>query len=240
MGNSLMNYLNNRLKNEMSYQKRETGLAGPVITISREVGCNGVRFAKKLAARLNTNKVPVEWKVLSKEIFHQSARELNLETEKVRKVFKQTDSYTFEQILKAFGDKNFKSEQKIVKTVTDVVKSLAMEGFCIIVGRASHIIASDIKNALHLRFTAPLEYREHTIMVNNRLNHEEALEFIDKVERERLAFRKAINEESLREELFDLTINRASFSDNETMDIIEFALDKKIVLEDFNQNIDFY
>jgi cytidylate kinase len=240
MGNSLMNYLNKRLKEEMSYKKDESGMAGPVITISREVGCNGVKFSKTLAARLNAKNMTSEWKVLSKEIFHESARELNLEPEKVRKVFKKSDSYTFDQILKAFGDKNYKSEKKIVKTVTEVVKSLAADGFCIIVGRAGHIIASDIKNALHLRFIAPLDFRVHTIMENNRLNYEEALAFINKVEKERIAFRKAINEENLREELFDLTINRASFSDEQTIELIEYVLEQKKILEVFKPNIDFY
>lgn len=240
MSNSLMNYLNKRLKEENTYQKGSAGMAGPVITISREVGCNGLKLARKLAERMNTNKMQSDWKVLSKEIFYESARELNLEPERVRKIFKKTDSYTFDHILTAFSDRNYKSEKKIVKTVIEVVKSLAVDGFCIIVGRASHIIASDIKNALHLRFVAPLDFRVKNIMENNRLNYEEAVHFINKVEKERIAFRMAINEENLREELFDLTINRATFSDEETMDFIEYALEKKKIMDDYKQNMDFY
>lgn len=240
MGNSLMNYLNKRLKEESSFDKGSTGLAGPVITISREVGCNGLVLARLIAARLNTQRHMAAWKVLSKEIFHESAKELDLEPEKVRQTFKKSDRYAFEQILKAFNDKKYKSEEKIIRTVRDVVRTLAIDGFKIIVGRASHIITSDIRNALHIRLTAPLDYRVNTIMRNNKLNKNEALAFIKKVERERIAFRKVLKEDSLKEDLFDLTINRASFTNEEAVDIIEYAIEKKGFLQDYKQKIEFY
>ena len=48
-----------------------------------------------------------------------------------------------------------------------------------------------------------------------------------KVEKERIAFRKAIHNDNLHEELFDFTINRASFSNDDIVDIIELMMDKK-------------
>lgn len=240
MGNSLMNYLNQRMKEGNASDKGKGVTAGPVITISREVGCNGIKLANKLAAELNKQRTISEWKVLSKEIFYESAKELDLEPEKIRQNFKKTDRYTFEQILKAFGDKRFKSEAKIAKTVKEVVYSLAIDGFNIIVGRASHIIAYDIPNALHLRLTAPLDYRISTIMHNNKLTKEEAIAFIAKVEKERIAFRKALSEESLHEEYFDLYINRASFSDEQAVKIILFAIEQKNILANYKNKVEFY
>lgn len=240
MSNALMGYLNKRLKKENSFEKDNWLIAGPVITISREVGCNGIKLANLIANRLNKKKIASNWKVLSKEIFYKSAMELNMEPEHVRRVFKQADKYAFEEILKAFSNKNYKSEQKIINTVLDVVRSLAIDGFSIIVGRAGHIIASDIKNAIHIRLTAPLNYRIKTIQLNNDLNRKEAIRFINRVENERIAFRTAINEENLHEELFDLTLNRATFSDNNLVDIIEFAMEKKGILKGVNSNVQFY
>ena len=240
MGNSLMIYLNKRLKEEDTLKKSLTVKAGPVITISREVGCNGLKLAHLIAQRLNAQKPIVDWKVLSKEVFHQSAKELDLEPERVRRILKQTDKYTFNEILKAFSDRQFKSERRIIKTVSDVVHSFSVDGFAIIVGRAGHIIAKDIKNALHIRLVAPLEYRIKTIMENNRLNREEAIAFIDKVEKERIAFRKAICEEKLKEEMFDLTINRASFNDQEVVDIIDYAVNKKKILMGFESKMEYF
>lgn len=235
-----MNYLNRRMKEENPLESSNLGQAGPVITISREVGCNGLVLARMIAERLNKKLTKGAWNVLSKEIFHESAKELDLDPEKVRQTFKKTDRYTFDEILKAFRDKRYKSEERIIKTVREVVRTLAVDGYCIIVGRASHIIASDIKNALHIRLTAPLGYRINTIMTNNKLNRNEAIAFIEKVEKERIAFRKALKENSLREEFFDITINRGSFSNEQAADLIEFAVEKKGILINHKPKIEFY
>lgn len=240
MGNALLNYLNNRLQESQSFNRRYPATAGPVITISREVGCNGLVLARKLAATLNRQQSFNEWKVLSKEVFFKSALELNLAPDIVKKSIKKADSYTFEQILKAFGDKRYISEAKIAKTVRNVIYSLAVEGFNIIVGRASHMIAHDIKNSLHLRFTAPLEYRVANIMDNNQLCRKDAIEFINRVEQERMAFRKAMKEESRHEEYYDLIINRASFTNDQAVDLILMAIDKKHILADYKQKVEFF
>lgn len=240
MGNSLMTYLNSRLKEEKSFQKEHAGAAGPVITISREVGCNGLKMANILAMELNKQRMLADWKVLSKEIFYESARELNLAPEKILKALKKEDSYTFEQILTAFGEKRYKSEAKIANTVKEVVRSLAINGFNIIVGRASHIIAADIKNALHIRLEAPFEYRLKNIMYNNNLSRNEAVVFIERVEKERETFRKAIRAGQFHEVHFDLMINRASFTDREAVELILFAIEKKHILADYKQKIDFF
>ncbi len=240
MSNALMEYLNKRLKKEDSFEKDNWVTAGPVITISREVGCNGLKLAKLIANKLNKRKLLGDWRVFSKEIFHQSAMELNMEPEHVRRVFKQSNKYAFDEIIKAFGNKNYKSERRIVKTVIDVVRSCAIDGFSIIVGRAGHIIASDIKNAFHIRLTAPLDYRIKTIQENNSLNREDSILFINKVEKERIAFRKAIHKENLQEELFDLILNRATFSNDDIVDIIEYALDKKGILKNTKAKVQFY
>jgi cytidylate kinase len=239
MGNSLLVYLNKRI-NEDNSSKKNISNAGPVITISREVGCNGLKLARLIAVRLNQQKLTSDWRVLSKEVFYESAKELNMDPEKVRKTFKQSDKYTFEEIIKAFNDKNYKSERKIVKTVCDVVLSFAIDGFCIIVGRAGHIIARNIKNSLHIRLIAPLDYRINNIMENNKLNREDAIQFIHKIEKERQAFRDAMNIDNKQEILFDITVNRAMFSDEEIVDIIEYAVNKKKILQGYKPSFDFF
>jgi len=240
MGNSLMNYLNKRLHDENSFAKGNLNMAGPVITISREVGCNGLKFANLLAAQLNKQTTMLSWKVLSKEIFYESAKELDLDPEFVRQTLKKSDHYTFEQILKAFSDKRYKSEEKIVKTVKDVVRTLAIDGYKIIVGRAGHIISKGIEKSLHIRLIAPIDYRINTIMSNNYLSRTDAIKFIEKVELERTAFRKALKKNNLREELFDLTLNRASFSDEQLLDIIEHTVEKKELTNDFKRKMEYY
>ena len=240
MGNSLVIYLNKRLQEGNFTKPSYPGIPGPVITISREVGCQGLNLAKLIADRLNEHKWHSQWRVLSKEIFYQSAKELDLEPERIRRIFKQTDKYIFDEILKAFRDKQFKSERKIVKTVHDVVRSFAEDGHSIIVGRAAHLIAKDIQQALHIRLIAPLDYRLHSVMKTNSFSREEALAFIDRVEKERIAFRKAISPGKLGEDFFDMVINRASFDNEEIVDIILNAMEKRKLLTKIEHKVEYY
>ncbi len=240
MSNALVGYLNKRLKNENPFEKEKLTTAGPVITISREVGCGGIKLAKKIACRLNDQRFLDDWRVLSKEIFHKSANELKMDTEHVIRVFTESDKYTFDEIIKAFNNKNFKSERRITKTVKDVVRTCAIEGFSIIVGRAGHIIASDIKNAFHIRLIAPVEYRIKAVMKKNSLNQEEAITFISRVEKERITFRKVFREEILHDENFDIILNRSSFSDDGIIDIIENAINEKGILKDAKPKVQYY
>ena len=204
------------------------------------MGCNGLIVANLLAAELNKQRKLSQWKVLSKEVFLKSAQELNLEPGKLQRMFKRTDTYTFEQILNAFGDKRYKSEAKIANTVREVIHSLAVDGHNIIVGRAGHIIAGDIRNALHLRLVAPLEYRVANIMKNNKLNQQEAIEFIDRVEQERIAFRKLVRANDKPNIYFDLTINRATFDDQQVIDLILSAIRMKQIMIDYKQEMQYY
>lgn len=239
MSNALLSYLNKRLGEDNSMMDM-IGPPGPVITISREVGCNGLQLAHKIARHLNIKKPEKDWKVLSKEVFYESAKELDVEPDKVQRIFKQSDRYVFNEILDAFSNRRYKSEKQIVKTVIDVIRTFSTAGFCIIVGRAGHIIAQDVKNAMHLRLVAPLEYRIKTIMANNHLNREEAIDFIKKVEKERLAFRKSMGKLEYEEDMFDMFINRASFDEKATIELIDAAIDKKNILSDYTGRINYY
>jgi cytidylate kinase len=231
MGNSLLSYLNKRV-----VQAQQTGSAdkdpGPVITISREVGCSGLELANALKDRLQKIHFQESWKVLSKEIFCISAKELDLEPEKVAKIFKQADRNAFDDILYTFSEKRSISEKKVRHTVVDVIRSFAEDGHCIIVGRAGNVIAGDIKNALHVRLVAPSEFKIRSIMEKNHLCHEEARKFIIEEEKDRLAYRKAVTDrQSDQPELFDVTFNRAEFGTESIVDFVLFMMEKKGMLK---------
>ena len=106
----------------------------------------------------------------------------------------------------------------------------ATEGYSIIVGRDGHMIAKDIKKSIHIRMVAPMEYRIKNIIQNNHLSRLKAIEFINKVEKEREAFRNSIRPKWMQEELFDITINLEAFSDDEVLQIIRCAIEKKKLL----------
>lgn len=233
--NSLLTYLNKRL-NSPDYIPLPDKPPGPVITISREVGCSGLELAYSLAARLESAYPGDRWRVLSKEIFRQSAEELNMHPEKVAKIFKSPDKSTFEELLIAFNEKRYKTDQKIKKTVLDIIRSSAEDGFCIIVGRASNIVAGDILNALHVRLTAPLPWRITSIMTKNGWDRPKSVEFIDTVEKERIAYRQAAMVRTAQgPELFDITFDRSRIPLETIVELIMLAIEKQGILDDFHR-----
>lgn len=235
-----MLYLNKRMRqNDPKYQPSGTN-PGPVICISREVGCGGVNFAKLLAAELEKLSVCTKWKVISKEILTESARELDMDRGKLRSIMKEGERSFFDEIIAAFNDKRYKSDRKIGKTLADLIRSFAVDGHCIIVGRAGHIFAHDIEKSLLIRLTASKDWRIKQIMEKNGLNLREAIEFIDKTEKERQNFRKYFSESASQEDEFDLTINISRISIPDALSLIRFAAQSKGLLETHKSKVEVF
>ncbi len=229
MGNLLLNYLKERDAAREAL-KSISNLGGTLITISREAGCDAVGLAELIAARFNSKQPKTKWKVISKEIYQETAEELQMDPKEVFKILHKSEKFAFEKVLKAFGDKHYVSETKIEKTIKEVILHNAIDGHCIMVGRAVHIIAKEIKKALNIRLVAPLHYRVSLIMENNHLNKEEAIEYIRKVDMERKAYRKVLLKDNPQFKLFNITFDRSAFTDEEIVDIIEFSAMKKGLL----------
>ncbi len=240
MNNTLMVYLSKRLHQNDPKYVEHSSQPGPVICISREVGCGGVNIAKQLAIELDKQCVCKKWKVLSKEILQESARGLDMDPNKLRNYLKEGDRGLIDDVLSAFSEKRFKSDRKISKTLIDLELSFANDGFCIIVGRAGHIITKDIEKSLLVKLTAPLDWRIKQIMEKNRLNLREAVEFIEKTEKERENFRKHIAGDRTQTEEFDLSINLARMRIENVILLISQASQIKGLLETHKSKVEVF
>lgn len=240
MDNSLMVYLNKRLHQfDPKYLTAKTQ-PGPVICISRDVGCGGVNIARLLATELDKHSQVKKWKVLSKEILQESARELNMDPNKLRNYMKEGDRNMFDDILSAFGEKRYKSDKIISKTLIDLISSFANDGYCIIVGRAGHIISMNIEKSLLIKLTAPHNWRVKQIMEKNKLNMREAIEFIEKTDKERQNFRKHIAGDDTKEDVFDLSINVSRMKTCEVISLIRFVAQAKGLLDTIKSKVEVF
>jgi cytidylate kinase len=126
---------------------------------------------------------------------------------------------------------NFVSDLRVKKAIKDVVLTMCKEGFLVLVGRAGVSIAQEIKDALHIRLVAPFYWRVENVMKKKTIDIEAAEEFVIDTDEKRynliLTFldKKPLNIDFL----FDATINRNSFTINETADLIAEMYEKKIV-----------
>jgi cytidylate kinase len=234
MNNTLMVYLNKRLHQSTGKYQSPQHPPGPVICISREVGCGGVNIARLLALELDKLGSCKRWKVLSKEILEESALELNMDPNKLRHYLKEGDRGLFDDILSAFSEKRYKSDRKITNTMIDLILSFATDGHCIIVGRAGHIIARNIEKSLFIKLTAPLNWRIKKIMEKFDLNIREATDFIEKTEKERENLMRHIGGENYKDYGFDLNINLSRLNITEVIGLIRYTALAKGLLE---QNI---
>ena len=81
MDNLFIKYMSER-SGKSVHKSGELENVGPVITISRPYGCDGERIAQKLSLALSDfvkqKGDSSEWKLISKEILENSAKELKL------------------------------------------------------------------------------------------------------------------------------------------------------------------
>ncbi|MGE4587058.1 MAG: AAA family ATPase [Mangrovibacterium sp.] len=233
MSNYLTNYLNKRMEEKLSAHIPSRKPAGPVITISRETGCGGLKISRELAAELNKSCYSKPWLVISKEVLSESAQELKMDPEKVKRLMKLDQHFTFEEILSAFSDKYYKSNRAIMKTVRGVIRNFAMDGCSIILGRGGHIIAGDLKNSLHVRLIAPLEWRTESLTVRKGCTKEEAMQYIRETDVRRENLHRYFIKDKTSEERYDLTIDVSRFPDGSVACIIARAFESKGVGEKF-------
>lgn len=87
MTDLLLKYMMERF-NESEAPEPEPGPSGPVITISRQLGCSGNDIAKKLIERINADEKGRKrrWKHLNKEVIEASAKKLNLHPTRVKSI----------------------------------------------------------------------------------------------------------------------------------------------------------
>jgi cytidylate kinase len=221
-------YMSKRL-NEINLSDFKTK-KGPVLTISRAAGCSSYIISKQLVYKLNELREEPKWKVISKEILHDSAVELKLNPQKIKTIFEPKSRNMLDEIMQTFISGDYQLEKKMIKTVTNVIHRFGAEGFNIIIGRAGNCICSDIQHSLHVRLDAPLIWRIDRVQRTKKLTKEEAVNWIIQTENNRANFRKSVKGKKVESNDYDLIINQASFTDDDVTEIIINALKRKNII----------
>ncbi len=216
----LHKYMSRRLQQDISGEKAP----GPVITISRLYGCPARKIAVKLAEDL-TKKMFVkgldkEWKIITKEILNESAKELGLEPSKIKYVFKYQQKSVIDDILEAHSSKYYKSDRKIRNTVAKVIRNISQEGNVVIVGRGGVAITHDIPKSLHINLEAPLEWRVLRASEKNCIPIDEARKYTIEIDHKRKKFREDFEGKNTDYTRFDMTFNCMTLSIDEIVGII--------------------
>jgi cytidylate kinase len=227
----LIKYMSNRLQE----QRHQTGEPGPVITISRLYGCPAKRVARKLTEDL-TEKMMVrgqkniQWRMITKEIISEAAKELELDPSKIKSVIKDEQKGFIDDIFSAQLDKYYKSNRKIRNTINKVIRNIAFEGHVVIIGRGGVAITRDMQNSLHVNLEAPLAWRILRLSEKHCLSLEEAEKCAREMDRKRKQFRETFQGKGTDYTQFDISINCMTLSTDEISKIIVRAAEVKHLL----------
>ena len=222
----LLRYMSTRLQEECG----NIGRPGPVITISRLYGCPAKKVAKKLIEELTEKMLvkgykKIQWKMITKEIMSESAKELDLDPSKIKYVFDYEQKGIIDDILAAHLSKYYKSDRKIRGTVSKVIRNIACEGYAVIVGRGGVAITRDILQSLHINLEAPMEWRVLRVSEKHDLSIEQAEKYAHDIDKKRKQFRDYFEGKNTDYTQFDLTFNCMTLSIDEIVKIILKAVE---------------
>lgn len=222
----LLKYMSNRLTEESAQKEKP----GPVITISRLYGCPAKKIARKLVTELSEKMIvkgypKTPWKLVTKEIMSESARELDVDPARIKYVFDYEQKGFMDDIFSSHLSKYYKSDRKIRNTIGQVIRNIACEGYAVIVGRGGVAITRDIPLSLHINLEAPLEWRVLRVSAKHDLSLEEAEKFALDVDKKRKQFREYFEGKNTDYTQFDLTFNTMTLSIDEIVRIIIKAIE---------------
>ena len=99
-------------------------------------------------------------------------------------------------------------DEGLMKAMSQVIKDIAQDGNVVITGRASNMILADVPHALHVRTTAPLDYRVASLMEDDGVPRAEAERILQVRERARIwFFRRFFKVEPANSLIYHITIN---------------------------------
>jgi cytidylate kinase len=231
----IFDYFDSRYRD--SILKKPESEDGPLITISRLTGCDARHVAENVVDNLNRKFSTNKWKWIDKDIIYNIAKELNTEPERVENFYKGIELSNLSEMIMAFSG-NFISDLSVKKAIRDVVLTMCKEGHIVLVGRGGVSIAHDIKDSLHVRLVAPFYWRVENMMKKGNMDIETAEEFVVDTDEKRFNLIQTFLEKKplTLDYLFDATINRESFTIQETAEFITDMYSKKIARNILERN----
>ena len=213
----LAKYLDVRFTGELSGPPPEH--KGMVITVSRDTGCDGGPIVKEVIKQLNDNLKGVRkkhpWRFVSKEIFEKSAKKLNVKLDIFDNLENSKDKSFVDEIISSFSTEQYPSDFKIKQTYKEVIESVASAGGVVILGRAGVAIADHNRRNLHIKLTAPLDWRVDKMAKEYGYNKAKTLKHINESDKNRDDLKKYYKGRKVQFTDYDVALNVSSLTKNE-------------------------
>jgi cytidylate kinase len=198
----------------------------PFITISREYGCNGYQIAEKIVEILNSQNPNPPWAAYNKNLLEKLMQDTGLSSSLIETLTSQARNKLTDMIQTSFS--SFPPQVAIHKKLVETIATLALNGHVVLVGRGSTMITKNFSRGFHVRLIAPLNVRVEKISEEMKLSKQDAQKLIAEKTRQREEYMKEFFKIDITDiHNYDLTINDANFSVEETARLIIEAMKVK-------------
>lgn len=232
MNNFLETYLKEKYLHEQESKKKKD--PGPVVTISREYGCDAQYISASLAEALNTHFMQIgqkkKWEIISKEILEESANMLKTDQKNIEHIFTYEKRSLIDDFFQSFTATQYHCDLKIRNTIRKVVYAFAEEGYAVILGRAGAQITREIEKSLHIRLVAPFDWRVQHVMEKHGINEKTASRQVKEMDENRKEFIENYTREAGCHYCYDVFYNVKFLSNDQIVsDILHMMQLRKLI-----------
>ena len=193
-----------------------------IITIARQFGSGGREIGEALAKALGV-------KCYDKELISLAAKESGVDPEVFNNVDeKATNSllYSLSMGLYSFGT-GFNADRlpvndKLYLLQHKIIKKLALDGPCVIVGRCADYVLRDCKNVVRLFICADMDYRIKRAVEKKGVKESKAEQVINKTDKSRANYYNFYSGMKWGDpENYDLSVNRTKLTLEQAVGVIQ-------------------
>ena len=199
---------------------------GPYITISRQWGCGGYELGQLLTDKLNQRDEEGRWRLYYKELLKQLAEDTGLTEDMLEKERKSKPSL-IKDFLRGLKKSSIPDGYEVRNKITMMVRTIAFEGYAVIIGQGGTAATADLANGLSIRVEAPRDWRVARICRRNKLEKQAVIAKMEEIEKSREHLREIYERQNPRQPAFNLVFDNAMFSNEIITEMILKAMEEK-------------
>lgn len=207
-----------------------------VITIARGFGSGGKEIGQKLGAALGIpcyeEEIPrmaSDYSGINEALFVKNDEKLNGSY-----LFNLMMKIKFSSAIENPNNKDFVSNDNLYNIQADIIRKLASEKSCIIIGKCANYLLRDRKNVLSVYVEAAREECLKSVMSKYQVSEDEAHKMIKTTDKYRSDYYKYYTggQDWTNPTAYDLTLNSGRLGRDKCVEVIQSALKIKFGLED--------
>lgn len=193
----------------------------PFVTISREGGAGGHTIGNRLVQRLNElDPGEPPWTLWDKALVEKVASDHHLSEELIESLGSSHKPW-IQEFLSALSMHGDLAEVRVYRGVAATIRTLAMHGRVVIVGRGGAFVTRHMPGGVHLRLVAPMDFRIASMARQLNISRDEAAERVRQLDHEREAFYKRYWAKHVRTpDAFTLAINTAHIDETRAVECV--------------------